>query len=159
MIRDRWIDRAAQRRDTKVAMPPLRKPGVRTIRAGTGFRSNSALVASDLDAELLVLVTDVEGLYDRDPHGGGDAHLVGMLDPDDESAGEIAGESDSGVGRGGMRSKVEAARIAARAGCRAVHPSRCCSRGGWLFTVGSSRLRTVVHGLAFRSALCTRAAE
>jgi glutamate 5-kinase len=80
----------------------------------------SALVATKLDADLLVLLTDVDGLFDRDPHGVEHASLVGRLDPNDEQAARLAGDSASGVGRGGMRSKIEAARIAALSGCHVV---------------------------------------
>ncbi len=78
----------------------------------------SALVASKLGADLLVLLTDVPGVFDKDPRQHADAHLVkcvgaGVLDA-------AVGGSISGGGRGGMRSKVEAARIAARAGCQVV---------------------------------------
>lgn len=86
---------------------------------GTGpvFGDNdrlSALVASKLDADLLVLLTDVAGVYDRDPRKHPDARLVERVE------GVEIGGSSSGAGRGGMRSKVEAAKIAARAGCHAV---------------------------------------
>jgi glutamate 5-kinase len=78
----------------------------------------SALVASKLGADLLVLLTDVPGVFDKDPRTHDDAELVrcvgaGALDA-------VVGGSISGGGRGGMRSKVEAARIAARAGCQVV---------------------------------------
>lgn len=78
----------------------------------------SALVASKLGADLLVLLTDVPGLFDRDPGLHADASListVSMDSPDFE-----AGAPASNLGRGGMRSKVDAAQIAARAGCHAV---------------------------------------
>ncbi|MCU0693156.1 MAG: glutamate 5-kinase [Polyangiaceae bacterium] len=81
----------------------------------------SALVATRLDADLLVLLTDVDGLYDRDPQANAGATLVSVVDADDANdSGVQAGESTSGAGRGGMRSKLEAAVIAARSGCHAV---------------------------------------
>lgn len=79
----------------------------------------SALVASKLDADLLVLLTDVPGVYDRDPRGDPDARLLERVD-DPDALGDAAGESASGAGKGGMRSKVAAASVAARAGCHAV---------------------------------------
>jgi len=78
----------------------------------------SALVAAKLDADLLVLLTDVDGLYDQDPSLHPDATLIDTLDPDDPLP--EAGGSRSGPGRGGMASKLEAASIAARNGCHAV---------------------------------------
>ena len=80
----------------------------------------SALVATKLDADLLVLLTDVEGLFDRDPHADGSAQLIATLGADEDGAQTVAGPSTSGAGRGGMRSKLDAARIAARSGCHAV---------------------------------------
>jgi len=79
----------------------------------------SALVASKMGADLLVLLTDVQGVFDRDPHLGDSASLLPTL-----AATKImeieAGESHSGVGRGGMASKVTAAAIAARSGCDVI---------------------------------------
>lgn len=77
----------------------------------------SALVASKLDADLLVLLTDVAGVFDRDPHQHVDARLLSTLADDDVL---VAGPSVSGGGRGGMASKLDAARMASRAGCHAV---------------------------------------
>lgn len=81
--------------------------------------SLSALVASELDADLLMLLTDVEGVFDRNPHEHPDARLLSRVE-DPESLLPVAGGSSSGVGRGGMRSKVEAAAVATRAGCDVV---------------------------------------
>lgn len=76
----------------------------------------SALVASKLDADLLVLLTDVDGVYERDPRIDPEARLLSVV-PDDLA---VAGGTGSAASRGGMSSKVAAARIAARAGCDAV---------------------------------------
>ncbi len=78
----------------------------------------SALVATKLDADLLLLLTDVDGVYDRSPKEAG-ARLLSQIDPGDGAESAAAGPG-SDVSRGGMRSKVEAARIAARGGCHAV---------------------------------------
>lgn len=78
----------------------------------------SALVATKLDAELLVLLTDVDGVYDRDPRDPG-AKVLPSVDPEDPLT-HVAAVPGSGASRGGMRSKVESARIAARGGCHAV---------------------------------------
>jgi glutamate 5-kinase len=79
----------------------------------------SALVASKLDADLLVLLTDVAGVFDKDPRSFTQANLVGTIRDFDALTADLAGSS-SGAGRGGMHSKVEAATIAARSGCHAV---------------------------------------
>lgn len=79
----------------------------------------SALVAAELDADLLVLLTDVPGVFDRDPRLDPSARLLSRVDDPERSA-EAAGASVSGAGRGGMRTKVEAATMVTRAGCHAV---------------------------------------
>lgn len=79
----------------------------------------SALVASELDADLLVLLTDVDGVFERDPRDDPEARLLTRVE-DPESLLPVAGGSVSGLGRGGMRSKVEAAAVATRAGCDVV---------------------------------------
>lgn len=78
----------------------------------------SALVAIKLDADLLILLTDVEGLYDRPP-ADPEARLLDCVPPD-QPLPELSRDPGSGAGRGGMASKVEAARLAARAGCHAL---------------------------------------
>ena len=82
----------------------------------------SALVASKLGADLLVLLTDVEGVFEADPRTHPGARLVSTLTPEALRDGALvqAGDSVSGGGRGGMRSKVEAAAVASRAGCHVV---------------------------------------
>ncbi|MCB9758466.1 MAG: glutamate 5-kinase [Alphaproteobacteria bacterium] len=77
----------------------------------------SALVASKLDADLLVLLTDVDAVYDRNPRDHADARRLDRLEPEDAVD---AGGAGSAASRGGMRSKVDAARVAARSGCHAV---------------------------------------
>jgi len=77
----------------------------------------SALVAAELGADLLVLLTDVEGIYARDPRTDPDAPLIHTVRPDAsiEASGPLTAAS-----RGGMRSKLESAQIAARSGCHAI---------------------------------------
>ncbi len=79
----------------------------------------SALVATKLDAELLVLLTDVDGVYDCDPRHHPDARLRSRVD-DPECLVQAAGGPGSAASRGGMRSKVDSAAVAARGGCHAV---------------------------------------
>jgi glutamate 5-kinase len=79
----------------------------------------AALVAAKLDADLLVLLTDVAGVFDRDPRQYPEARLLGRIDTT-EARVAVSGKPGSEVGRGGMRKKLEAARMVARAGCHAV---------------------------------------
>jgi len=75
----------------------------------------SARVAVSIDADLLVLLTDVDGLYTGDPRVDPDARRLEVLDADAPPLGEA-----SPGGTGGMASKIEAARLAARAGIPTV---------------------------------------
>lgn len=79
----------------------------------------SALVASELEGELLVLLTDVDGVFERDPRVDPTAALISCVDDLEGGMAELTG-AGSDAGRGGMRSKFDAAKIAARFGCHAV---------------------------------------
>ncbi|MBN2700831.1 MAG: glutamate 5-kinase [Methylothermaceae bacterium] len=75
-----------------------------------------ALVANLIEADLLVILTDQPGLFDKDPGLYSDARLISEISVDDPHLDRIAGGSRSGLGRGGMITKVRAARLAARSG-------------------------------------------
>jgi glutamate 5-kinase len=79
----------------------------------------SAVVASKLGADLLLLLTDVSGLYEQDPTRHPHARLLSRVEISSDSEFEATAPT-SAFGRGGMQSKVEAARLASRAGCHAV---------------------------------------
>ena len=79
----------------------------------------SALVASELAADLLVMLTDVPGVMTDDPRRDPDARLVDRID-DPERHGLQVTPAEGGAGRGGMSSKLEAAAVAARGGCQTV---------------------------------------
>ena len=86
------------------------------------FGDNDQLAAQVVNccgADLLVLLTDVDGLHDRPPGEAG-ARRVSELREVTPEALELAGGSGSDVGSGGMRSKLEAARTAARFGVPTV---------------------------------------
>jgi glutamate 5-kinase len=82
----------------------------------------SALVASKIEADLLVMLTDVEGLYTADPGSSDEATLISLVKEITHDIEDLAraGSSTSRVGRGGMRTKLDAARIATHSGCAAV---------------------------------------
>ncbi|MCG3169145.1 MAG: Glutamate 5-kinase [Pseudomonadales bacterium] len=79
-----------------------------------------ALVANLVDADVLVILTDQPGLFARDPRQDPDAPLVHHADASDEALEYMAGGSGTQLGRGGMITKVRAARIAARSGAGTV---------------------------------------
>lgn len=79
----------------------------------------SALVTAGLDADLLCILSDIDGLYNADPHKNKDARLISLVKevtPDIEKLGFSASKR----GRGGMKTKLEAARIVTRSGGAAV---------------------------------------
>lgn len=79
----------------------------------------SALTAALADADLLVMLSDVGGLYTADPHVAADATLIPVAAASAD-LGRRTGTSHSGLGRGGMVSKLAAARKAAAAGIPTV---------------------------------------
>ena len=79
-----------------------------------------ALVANSLEADVLVILTDQPGLYERDPGIDPHAKLVHQACINDSALSEMVGESRSGLGRGGMVTKLRAARLAARSGAATV---------------------------------------
>lgn len=80
----------------------------------------AALVATMLDAELLLLLSDVEGVFDADPRSDPDARLIPRVDEPEAIDPSVLGGAGSTVGSGGMRSKVEAASVAVLSACHAV---------------------------------------
>jgi glutamate 5-kinase len=78
----------------------------------------SALLLKHIDADLLVLLSDVDGLYDRDPAKPG-AEVIEKVESIDDSILDMA-KGGNRRGRGGMISKLESARIALRAGKQVV---------------------------------------
>ncbi|NKN34426.1 glutamate 5-kinase [Marichromatium bheemlicum] len=80
----------------------------------------AALVANLIEADLLVLLTDQNGIFDQDPRGNPEARLITETWVDDPMLDQVAGGSGSGLGTGGMITKVRAARLAARSGTPTV---------------------------------------
>jgi glutamate 5-kinase len=81
----------------------------------------SALVASLVNADLLLLLTDRDGIYDKDPRQYPDARHIPQISRIDEAIQAIAKRaSSSGLGIGGMRTKLQAAETAGRSGIETV---------------------------------------
>ncbi|MEE8145665.1 MAG: glutamate 5-kinase [Kiloniellales bacterium] len=90
-----------------------------TIRVGDNDRL-AARVAAMMNADVLVLLSDIDGLYTRDPRRHPDAvfvPLVSSITPDIEA---MAGQAPPGYSSGGMVTKLAAARIAVSGGCKMV---------------------------------------
>ena len=79
-----------------------------------------ALVANLVQADLLIILTDQTGLFDANPSLNPDAKLISEISVNEKLLDEVAGGSISGLGRGGMSTKVRAARLAARSGAATV---------------------------------------
>ena len=89
------------------------------IRFGDNDRL-AARVASMMGADTLILLSDVDGLYTADPGRDANAIHIPQVEAVTAEIEAMAGQSISGVGRGGMTSKLIAAKIATGAGCNVV---------------------------------------
>jgi glutamate 5-kinase len=79
-----------------------------------------ALVANLVDADVLLILTDQEGLMDRDPRQGAGAQVIASADVHDAGLDDVAKPGGGALGRGGMATKLSAARLAARSGTGTV---------------------------------------
>lgn len=75
----------------------------------------SALTAKLLAADMLIILSDINGLYDKNPNEYADAKLIHRVSVIDQSIYQMAGGAGSRMGTGGMKTKVDAARIATEA--------------------------------------------
>ena len=75
-----------------------------------------ALVSCLVSADLTIILSDVDGLYDANPSIDADAHLIEVVDAIDATVMNVAGDAGSKVGSGGMITKLRAARVLAVAG-------------------------------------------
>ena len=106
------------------------------IRYGDNDRL-AARIAQLVMADALVLLSDVDGLYSADPGSNPDAEHIPEVNSITSDTLAMAGETRSDVGTGGMATKVQAARIATRAGCATIiasgvisHPLQALIDGG-----------------------------
>jgi glutamate 5-kinase len=79
----------------------------------------AALVANLIEADALIILTDQQGLFDKDPRSNSDAELVREASADDEALEQMVGGTGD-LGRGGMLTKLRAARLASRSGTATV---------------------------------------
>ena len=113
------------------------------IRYGDNDRL-AARVATMMSADLLVLLSDVDGLYDGPPNEKKGAKLIPVVPRINAEIENMAGSAGSELSRGGMRTKIEAAKMATGAGVHMViasghklHPLRAIAEGGastWFLT-------------------------
>ena len=110
----------------------------------------SALLATLIDADMLIILSDVDGLYTADPKLDPTAKLVPMVDLVDERVSSMAGEHRNAWARGGMPTKLDAARLVTSSGiamtiCRGRDPdvivrAVCGEPVGTFFRPASSKL-------------------
>jgi glutamate 5-kinase len=96
---------------------------VSTDEIGSAFGDNdklSALVASKIDADLLIMLSDIDALYEKDPKRFKDVKPITTVFEITKDIERTAGKKGSRHATGGMKTKIEAAKIASNAGCRMV---------------------------------------
>jgi len=79
-----------------------------------------AVVACSIGADLLILLSDIDGLYTADPHRDPEAQLLVEVSGITEEIKALAGGAGSGLGTGGMATKIRAAEMVMQAGCEMV---------------------------------------
>jgi glutamate 5-kinase len=135
------------------------------IRYGDNDRL-AARVASMATADLLILLSDIDGLYDAPPNSNANAKLIPRVSAITPEIEAMAGSAESELSRGGMRTKIEAGKIATAAGAHMViasgkidHPLRAIAKGGrctWFMTAANpvtSRKRWIAGTLEARGTL------
>ena len=132
VTRDEWDDRASYLNLRKTvetlletrAIPVFNEnDSVSTAEIGNAFGDNdrlSAYVASKIDAELLIILSDVDSLYDSDPRENPNAKPIPYVRELSEEHLSAAGGRGSEFSTGGMKTKLAAVSIARDAGCRVV---------------------------------------
>jgi len=80
----------------------------------------SAIVAELVGADLLILLSDIDGLYDEDPHKNSDAKFIQEIDEITDELMSIAGGSGTSRGTGGMTTKLTAGKVATSAGINMI---------------------------------------
>lgn len=123
LARDRYLNaRGTLKTLLKLGVIPIVNENDTVVTEEIRFGDNdtlAALVANLIDADALLLLTDQEGLFEEDPRHNPKAKLVGQLDATAPELDAMAGEGGA-LGRGGMITKVRAARLAARSGTETI---------------------------------------
>jgi glutamate 5-kinase len=77
----------------------------------------AAIVAVSVHADILVLLSDIDGLYTADPHKDSNAKLISLVEELNDDILALGGDKGSSLGTGGMRTKLRAAQICCESGC------------------------------------------
>ena len=140
---------------------PVMGEGIRGVKVGDND-TLSALVAGLIEADLLVILTDIDGLYDKNPSVFTDAKFINLVENLDDSIRAAAGAEGSKFGTGGMRTKITAAEMATKNGTHLiiangadprniVRAARGCEVGT-LFLAGKNRINSRKYWLAYSAA-------
>jgi glutamate 5-kinase len=118
----------------------------------------SALVAGLIDADLLLILTDTEGLYDKDPRSHADAKLIPLVERIDSHIEHMAGGVGTSIATGGMITKIQAAKKASAVGISTIIASGrdmaniervfASEKIGTLFLPQSEKLTSRKHWIA-----------
>ena len=98
---------------------PVVGEGIKGVKVGDND-TLSALVAGLIEADLLVILTDIDGLYDKNPSVFADAKFINLVENLDDSIRAAAGAEGSKLGTGGMRTKITAAEMATKNGTHLI---------------------------------------
>ena len=140
---------------------PVVGEGIKGVKVGDND-TLSALVAGLIEADLLVILTDIDGLYDKNPSVFADAKFINLVENLDDSIRAAAGAEGSKFGTGGMRTKITAAEMATKNGTHLiianganprniVRAARGCEVGT-LFLAGKNRINSRKYWLAYSAA-------
>lgn len=102
----------------------------------------SALVAESVKADLLVLMSDIDGLYTADPHKNTDARLIPEIRELTDEIMALGGDAGSSLGTGGMKTKLQAAKI--------------CTESGADMIITNGQKPTVLYDIADGKSIGTR---
>jgi len=125
------LESAERRQNAKNTMAMLKRLRVIPIvnendtvsTAELGFADNdslSAQVAVLTEADLLIMLSDIDGFYDSDPRQNADAKLIGYIEKIDDRLLKAGGKPTDGLGTGGGSAKITAAQTAAKSGIPTV---------------------------------------
>ena len=140
---------------------PVVGEGLRGVKVGDND-TLSALVAGLIEADLLVILTDIDGLYDKNPSVFTDAKFINLVENLDDSVRAAAGAEGSKFGTGGMRTKITAAEMATKNGTHLIIANGADPRNivraaqgcevGTLFLAGKNRINSRKYWLAYSAA-------
>lgn len=140
---------------------PVVGEGIKGVKVGDND-TLSALVAGLIEADLLVILTDIDGLYDKNPSVFADAKFINLVENLDDSVRAAAGAEGSKFGTGGMRTKITAAQMTTKNGTHLIIANGADPRNivraahgcevGTLFLAGKNRINSRKYWLAYSAA-------